>query len=143
MKLFLVSPRAESKDRVKQLIETQFPDNNILLPERDSHVWVLAAPNDQTPGEIAKRLNMGTGEQNNSGLVVRIAEYDGYDFRSIWQQFEAWLGEGLAGIEERIKHLATSEDLRKVRGELGIIKWMLGIVAFVLVSASARYFFSL
>lgn len=93
MKLFLVSPRAESKDQVKQLIEKQFPGNSILLPERDCHVWVLAAPDDQTPGKIAGQLNMGLEEQDNLGLVVRIAEYDGYDFMSIWQQFEAWLNE--------------------------------------------------
>lgn len=52
-------------------------------------------------------------------------------------------GERLARIEELIKHLATSEDLQKVRGELGIIKWMLGIVVFILISASVKYFFSL
>lgn len=93
MKLFLVSPRAESKDRIKLLVEEHFPDSSLALPERDSEVWVLAAPDDQTPHQIAEKLGMKSGEQSNLGLVVRIAEYDGYDFRSIWQKFEVWLSE--------------------------------------------------
>ena len=50
-------------------------------------------------------------------------------------------GERLARIEERIKHLATSEDLQKVKGELGIIKWMLGIIVLSAISVSIRYLF--
>lgn len=93
MKLFLVSPRSESKGRIRLLVEEHFPDSSLALPERDSDVWVLAAPGDQTPHQIAERLGMKSGEQGNLGVVVQIAEYDGYDFRSIWQKFEVWLNE--------------------------------------------------
>lgn len=93
MKLFLVSPRSKSKDQVRQLIEKHFPGNSLVLPERDSDVWVLAAPDDQTPHQIAERLGMKSGEQGNLGVVVQIAEYDGYDFRSIWQRIGVWLNE--------------------------------------------------
>lgn len=57
-------------------------------------------------------------------------------------------GERLARIEERVKHLATSEDLQKVvtsvekmRGELNIIKWIFGIFVIAIISASVRSFF--
>lgn len=50
-------------------------------------------------------------------------------------------GKRLARIEKRIKHLATSEDLRKVRGELGIIKWVLGIIVLSAIPVSIRYLF--
>lgn len=48
-------------------------------------------------------------------------------------------GKRLARIEKRIKHLATSKDLQKVRGELGVIKWMLGIIVLSTISVSIRY----
>lgn len=50
-------------------------------------------------------------------------------------------GKRIARIEKRIKHLATSEDLRKVRGELGIIKWVLGIIVLSAIPVSIRYIF--
>ena len=92
MKLFLISPRNESQSRVEQLVKENFPCH-MLLPNRGSSVWVLAAPANQTPSNIASKLDMRPAEQSNFGLVVQIGEYDGYDFRSLWQQFEAWLDE--------------------------------------------------
>ena len=50
-------------------------------------------------------------------------------------------GERLARIEERVKHLATSEDLQKLRGELNIIKWILGILVAAIVSVPVRNLF--
>ena len=48
-------------------------------------------------------------------------------------------GKRLSRIEKRIKHLATSKDLQKVRGELGIVKWMLGVIVLSAISVSIGY----
>lgn len=50
-------------------------------------------------------------------------------------------GERLARIEEGVKHLATSEDLQKLRVELNIIKWILGTLVAAVVSVPVRNFF--
>ena len=57
-------------------------------------------------------------------------------------------GERLSRIEERVKHLATSEDLQKVvtsveklRGELNIIKWILGLLLAAIISVPVRNLF--
>lgn len=67
-----------------------------------------------------------------SGRPVRGGNGDGGDF-----------GERLARIEELAKHLAKTADLERLRGELSAIKWILGLVAIPLISATVKYLFSL
>ena len=50
-------------------------------------------------------------------------------------------GERLARLEEKVEHLASSENLQRVltnleklRGELGLIKWMMGTFATAAIS---------
>ena len=68
MKLFLVSPRAESKGRISLLAEEHFPGSGFALPEHGSEVWVLAAPDDQTPSNRREdRHEIRGAEQFRSG----------------------------------------------------------------------------
>ena len=68
MKLFLVSPRAESKGRISLLAEEHFPGSGFALPEHGSDVWVLAAPDDQTPSNSREaRHEIRGAEQFRSG----------------------------------------------------------------------------
>ena len=58
-------------------------------------------------------------------------------------------GERLARIEVTLAHMATSEELQKVKTgvqkvitEVSIIKWLLGTVAAAVLYAAAKYIVS-
>ena len=92
MKLFLVLPQDEYGERVKELIKEHFGNRHIALDDRQSQSWVVAAPNDKTPANVAESLCISGKESTtpNPGVVVQIHEYYGYDSSALWQQMDVW-----------------------------------------------------
>ena len=95
MKLFLVFPQDECGDRVEDLINKHFGEYHIALENRRSQSWVIAAPNDKTPANIAELLGMSgkNGAPANPGVIIQIRDYFGYDSGSLWQQMDVWANE--------------------------------------------------
>ena len=95
MKLFLVSPHDEFEDDVRHILEQKFSGDYIQLEDRESFLCVLATPSDLTPGAVSRMLNFTStkSEEFNSGIVIEIADYFGYDYKELWQQMKAWKNE--------------------------------------------------
>lgn len=95
MKLFLVSPQDECGNRVEELLNKHFSEYHIALDDRESPLWIVAAPHDKTPAIIAETLGI-TGkskEAANPGVVIQIYDYSGYDSGALWQQMDVWSNE--------------------------------------------------
>lgn len=98
MKLFLISPKAICEKEVERNIEQKFPGHYIVLDERNSPAWIVAAPNPSTSASISDELGIGAGNGKGvsdalGGLVVQIHDYCGFDTKSLWQQLEVWRNE--------------------------------------------------
>lgn len=92
MKLFLISPTTSSAKQVEDRIQDKFREHHLALDERNSSVWIVAAPEQSTPASVSKSLGIGNGSEDSFfGLVVQIHDYFGFDNKSLWQQLEVWL----------------------------------------------------
>lgn len=92
MKLFLISPKDNCGQAVGNLIVTGFGTNNcIKLEGRTSTIWIVATDSYLTSVDVAKQLHMAGKPQNvNSGLVVEMNSYYGFDSGELWQKLSAW-----------------------------------------------------
>ena len=96
MKLFLISAQDEFEAKAEILIRENYGDRNLRLHSRQSPLWVVAAPSENTPASVAESMNMTdtkNSEERVSGMVVQLRDYFGYDSMAIWQQFETWSNE--------------------------------------------------
>lgn len=94
MKLFLISPQFSCATQVGQNIKREFLEHHLVLKDRNSAVWIVAASDQNTPASISEQVGIG-GDNDNplGGLVVQIHDYHGYDSKRLWQQLEVWLNE--------------------------------------------------
>ena len=90
MRLFLISAADSCATEVKKLVEEHFEDRNIALDERSSPLWIVAAPENKTAGDVCDAIGMG---DSTSGIVVEIGEYNGYEPKTLWQRLQVWLDE--------------------------------------------------
>ena len=94
MKLFLISPTDSCAEQVERHIKGKFPEHHLSLDDRESLVWIVAAPHQSTPASVSKELGIGNGDGDSLfGVVVQIHDYFGFDNKSLWQQLEVWLHE--------------------------------------------------
>lgn len=94
MKLFLISPADSCAELVEKNIKDKFPERHLSLDDRESLVWIVAAPSQSTPASVSQELGIGNGDDDSLfGLVVQIHDYFGFDNKSLWQQLEVWLHE--------------------------------------------------
>ena len=77
------------------MIDKNFGKYHITLDNRQSQSWVIAAPSDKTPANIAELLGITSkdGVTPNPGVVVQIHDYYGYDSGALWQQMDVWANE--------------------------------------------------
>ena len=94
MKLFLISPQTSCETEVERHVKDKFPEHHIVLDERDSPAWIVAAPSLSTPASVSEQVGIGNGGDDTvGGLVVQIHDYFGYENKRLWQQLEVWLNE--------------------------------------------------
>lgn len=96
MKLFLVSPQDTSQEQAEKFIKQHFEGRYIALEGHRSPLWIVAAPVDTTPAQVSEKLNMFENEEDQehvSGVVLQIADFHGFDRKSLWQQLDVWLNE--------------------------------------------------
>ena len=96
MKLFLVSPQGTHQEQAKKLVKEHFEGRYIALEDRTSSLWIVATPADKTPAHVSEQFNMSSGtgvEDRVPGVVLQIADFNGFDRKSLWQHLDVWLNE--------------------------------------------------
>ena len=85
MQCFLVAIPPGSSIKASSIGET-FPEHHQILP---GLVWAVAG-DQRTCVDVCEALGIGSNGLETLGVVVRMAEYNGFADRALWEKLNAW-----------------------------------------------------
>lgn len=86
MDCFVVAIPESSKLPV-DAVPRAFPEHCIQVAGR---TWIVSGP--ETCADVAERLGIGPDDEAGfaSGVVTKIADYNGYADNTLWEKLDAW-----------------------------------------------------